>query len=159
MRIVIFGLAVSSSWGNGHASLWRGLIAALLRDGHRVVFFERDVPYYAEHRDFSRLPEGGELVLYRDWGDALARAGQALAEADVGMVTSYCPDGIAATRLVCDSRVGVRCFYDLDTPITLARSAEGSSRPKAATTPPQSARMRHQSRMEPSWFPQVPVIL
>ena len=123
MRIVIFGLAVSSSWGNGHASLWRGLIHALLRDGHRVVFFERDVPYYAEHRDFSTLPEGGELVLYREWDDA--PASRALAEADVGMVTSYCPDGIAATRLVCDSRVAVRCFYDLDTPVTLARLDAG----------------------------------
>lgn len=123
MRIVIFGLAVSSSWGNGHASLWRGLIHALLRDGHRVVFFERDVPYYAEHRDFSALPEGGELVLYREWDDV--PAARALAEADVGMVTSYCPDGIAATRLVCGSRVAVRCFYDLDTPVTLARLEAG----------------------------------
>ena len=69
MRIVVFGLAVSSSWGNGHATLWRGLIAALARRGHRVVFFERDVPYYAEHRDVRALP-GGELVLYGEWREA-----------------------------------------------------------------------------------------
>ncbi|MBV9757115.1 MAG: glycosyltransferase, partial [Alphaproteobacteria bacterium] len=64
MRLVIFGLSVSSSWGNGHAALWRGLLGALLRDGHRVTFFERDVPYYADHRDLTALPDGGELVLY-----------------------------------------------------------------------------------------------
>jgi len=58
MKLVIFGLAVSSTWGNGHAALWRGLIAALLRDGHRVTFFERDVPYYAGHRDLAVLPAG-----------------------------------------------------------------------------------------------------
>jgi len=125
MRLAIFGLAVSSSWGNGHAALWRGVINALLADGHRVAFFERDVPYYAEHRDLSTLPEGGELVLYRDWKDVLPRARRALAEADVGMVTSYCPDGVAATRLVLDSPVPLRCFYDLDTPVTLARLAAG----------------------------------
>ncbi len=125
MRIVIFGLSVSSTWGNGHGALWRALIGALLRDGHSVVFFERDAPYYAEHRDLAELPEGGRLVLYRDFGEAGALARQSLAEADVGMVTSYCPDGIAATRLVLDSRTPLRCFYDLDTPITLARIAAG----------------------------------
>ena len=80
MRLVVFGLSVSSSWGNGHAALWRALIAALLADGHRVWFFERNVDYYAENRDLHALPEGGELVLYRDWAEALPRAGRALAE-------------------------------------------------------------------------------
>ena len=125
MRLVIFGLSVSSSWGNGHAALWRGLIRALLAQGHRVTFFERDVPYYAAHRDLHELPEGGSLVLYPDWDAALPAMRRALAEADAGMVTSYCPDGVAATRLVLDSAVPVRCFYDLDTPVTLARLAAG----------------------------------
>jgi len=126
MRLVIFGLSVSSSWGNGHAALWRGLLGALLRDGHRATFFERDVPYYADHRDLTALPDGGELVLYPDWEVVLPHARRALAEADVGMVTSYCPDGIAAARLVLDSGAPVRCFYDLDTPVTLAQLAAGT---------------------------------
>ena len=125
MRVVIFGLSVSSSWGNGHAALWRGLIRALLARGHRVTFFERDVPYYAAHRDLHELPEGGDLVLYPEWDAALPAMRRALSEADAGMVTSYCPDGLAATRLVLDSAVPVRCFYDLDTPVTLARLAAG----------------------------------
>lgn len=125
MRIVIFGLSVSSSWGNGHAALWRGLIRALLEAGHSVVFFERDVPYYAANRDLHALPEGGKLVLYPDWAEALAPMRRALAEADVGMVTSYCPDGLAATELVLDADLAVRCFYDLDTPVTLARLEAG----------------------------------
>lgn len=125
MRLAIFGLSVSSTWGNGHAALWRGLIHGLLADGHRVTFFERDVPYYAENRDLFSLPEGGELVLYDDWNEMLPRARAALAGADAGMVTSYCPDGVEATRAVLDSRVPVRCFYDLDTPVTLARIEAG----------------------------------
>ena len=123
MRIVIFGLAVSSSWGNGHAALWRGLIRALHADGHHVTFFERDVPYYAEHRDLDALPGGGDLVLYRQWDDhAAMRAADA---ADVAMVTSYCADARAATAAVMQSRAALRCFYDLDTPVTLARLALG----------------------------------
>lgn len=125
MKLAVFGLSVSSSWGNGHAALWRGLICALLRDGHSVTFFERDMPWYAEHRDLAELPDGGKLVLYADWNEVLPQARRALADADVGMVTSYCPDGIAASGLVLDAAVPVRCFYDLDTPVTLARIAAG----------------------------------
>jgi len=124
MKLVIFGLTVSSSWGNGHATLWRGLCSALARRGHRVVFFERDVPYYAGNRDLFQLP-GGELVLYRDWDEALPPARRHVADADVAMVTSFCPDGIAAAELVLDSSVPLRVFYDLDTPVTLARLAAG----------------------------------
>ena len=123
MRIVIFGLSVTSSWGNGHAPLWRALIRALHADGHHVTFFERDVPYYAEHRDLSELPGGGELVLYSEW-DA-PRARRAADGADVAVVTSYCPDALAATDTICESRAALRCFYDLDTPVTLARLEAG----------------------------------
>ncbi len=122
MNIVIFGLSVSSSWGNGHAALWRGLIGALLDAGHRVTFFERDRPFYAEHRDLHALPEGGTLALYDQWPDPRMRV--AVSGADVAMVTSYCPDGIAATEMV-RSAPGLRCFYDLDTPVTLARLEAG----------------------------------
>lgn len=118
MKLVIFGLTVSSSWGNGHATLWRGLCRALGRRGHQVVFFEHDVPYYATHRDLTGLA-GGELILYSDWAEVLPKARQHLAGADVGMVTSYCPDGLAAADLVLDSRARWHVFYDLDTPVTL----------------------------------------
>jgi hypothetical protein len=120
---VVFGLTISSSWGNGHATLWRGLCRALARRGHRVVFFEQDVPYYAENRDLHAVP-GGELVLYSDWSEIRARAAREVAEAEVAMVTSYCPHGIEATALVRDAR-GTRVFYDLDTPVTLARLKAG----------------------------------
>ncbi|MDB4969011.1 MAG: hypothetical protein JWN44_4700 [Myxococcales bacterium] len=124
MKLVIFGLSVSSSWGNGHATLWRGLIAALGRSGHEVVFFERDVPYYARHRDLTELP-GGRLVLYPAWCDVVAAARRELDGCDVAIVTSYCADGAAASALVLDAPLPLRVFYDLDTPITLGRLARG----------------------------------
>ncbi len=119
MRLVVFGLTVSSSWGNGHATLWRGLWRALVAQGHGLVFFERDAPYYAEHRDVTHLP-GGELVLYREWDDIRERAEREVGAADALIVTSYCPDGQAATQLIGDSDTeAVKVFYDMDTPVTL----------------------------------------
>ncbi|MDQ3284089.1 MAG: glycosyltransferase [Acidobacteriota bacterium] len=123
-KIVIFGLTVSSSWGNGHATLWRALLRSLAAQGHEAVFFERDVPYYAENRDLHR-GDGYELVLYRDWNEALPLARKALANADVGMVTSYCPDARAASELIVATPGVLHVFYDLDTPVTLDRLDRG----------------------------------
>lgn len=126
MKLVVFGLTVSSSWGNGHATLWRGLIAALARRGMQVVFFERDVPYYAEHRDLPVLP-AGELVLYTDWDAARGRARRELSDADAAMITSYCPDAEPAAALMAHAFGGVSTFYDMDTPVTLARLQAGEA--------------------------------
>ena len=129
MRLIIFGLSVSSSWGNGHATLWRGLIAALTAAGHRVTFFERDVAYYAENRDLTELGAGADLVLYRDWPEVVAQARRAADEADAAVVTSFCPDALAAADMLGASRVPLRCFYDLDTPVTLDRLAANAPVP------------------------------
>lgn len=127
MKIVIFGLTISSSWGNGHATIWRGLLRELIKRGHDIVFFERDVPYYAAHRDLTEL-RGGLLKMYDSWEQIALSAREMVEEADAAIVTSYCPDGIAASELVCESNA-LRVFYDLDTPVTLARIRSGESVP------------------------------
>lgn len=124
MRFVVFGLTVSSTFGNGHATAWRALSRALGRLGHHVTFFEKDAPYHARHRDLDRF-EGGDLHLYETWSAALPEATRAVAAADVAMVTSFCPDGVAAAELVLDSRAPRKVFYDLDTPATLALARAG----------------------------------
>lgn len=126
MKIVVFGLTISSSWGNGHATLWRGLVKALAARGHDITFFERDFSYYADHRDLTELPGGGSLVIYPDWEAARARAQAEIRDADVAMVTSYCPDALAATELVLATPRALRVFYDLDTPVTLSRLGQGA---------------------------------
>jgi spore maturation protein CgeB len=122
MRVAIFGLTISSAWANGHATPWRALLKGLHAAGHRATFFERDVAYYAAHRDLP-APEFCDLELYADWSSVLPRACAAVANADVAVVTSYCPDGLRACRLVLDTPGPLRVFYDLDTPITLAALA------------------------------------
>src|SRR5262245_46959288 len=102
MNIAIFGLTMSSAWGNGHATLWRGLCRALHDRGSRVTFFEREVPYYARHRDLTN-PPWCDLLLYREWRDVARRAAKIVNQADVAMVTSYCPDARTASDLIGDS--------------------------------------------------------
>jgi spore maturation protein CgeB len=119
MHLVIFGLTLSSSWGNGHATLWRGLLKALAARGHTAVFYEKDVSYYADTRDGWEPPSGIHLRLYSDLNEAVSSICGELANADAAIATSYCPDGPALCRLLLDSPAAAKIFYDLDTPITL----------------------------------------
>ncbi|HEY3624720.1 MAG TPA: glycosyltransferase [Terracidiphilus sp.] len=119
MHFVIFGLSVSSSWGNGHATIWRGLLKAMAAAGHTATFYERDVPYYASARDVWESPFGVRLRIYQSLDEIQAEAAAEINCADVAICTSYCPDGIPASRLILDSHAAVRAFYDLDTPVTL----------------------------------------
>ncbi|MDQ2833629.1 MAG: glycosyltransferase [Acidobacteriota bacterium] len=119
MHLVIFGLTISSSWGNGHATLWRSLVKAMLQRGHTVTFYEKDVPYYAGARDLYELPRGGTLRFYSDFDEVRDEAKRTLRHADLALCTSFCPDGAAASEVILGYGRGIRAFYDLDTPVTL----------------------------------------
>ena len=118
LDIVIIGLSITSSWGNGHATTYRALVRHLEQQGHNVLFLERDVPWYAENRDLAD-PPFGRTVLY-DSLDLLKEGYRENVEkADLAMVGSYVPDGVAVGNWVLSTAGGVRAFYDIDTPITL----------------------------------------
>ena len=97
MKIVIFGLSITSAWGNGHATTFRALARALQQRGHDIVFFERDQEWYASNRDLPE-PDFCEVRLYADWTEVLLSARRTLKEADVAVLGSYFPDGIEAAR-------------------------------------------------------------
>jgi spore maturation protein CgeB len=126
LKIVIFGLSITSSWGNGHATTFRALARALHDRGHRIVFFEKDVEWYGSNRDLP-APEFCDLRLYENWAEIVATVRRELSDADVAMVGSYFPDGIQATDEVFNSRVQVKTFYDIDTPITVSMLREKGS--------------------------------
>lgn len=124
MRIVVLGLSITSSWGNGHATTYRGLVRALAARGHEVLFLERDVPWYASHRDLPRPPYG-RTVLYDGLDALIERHERAVRRADLVVVGSFVPDGIAVAEWVTATAECTTAFYDIDTPITLARVEAG----------------------------------
>jgi spore maturation protein CgeB len=117
MRIVILGLSMTSSWGNGHATTYRALARALARRDHQVLFLERDVPWYAENRDLAQPPYC-QVGLYASL-DALHGWTASVRDADVVIVGSYVPEGTQVIDWVLQTSTGVRAFYDIDTPVTL----------------------------------------
>jgi spore maturation protein CgeB len=120
LKITIFGLTISSSWGNGHATPYRAIIKALHRQGHKVEFFEKDVPYYARHRDLDQ-PVYCSLHLYPNWETVRPLALQVAGHSDVVICASFCPDGARIIDDVLGLAAPVKIFYDLDTPVTLGR--------------------------------------
>ena len=124
MKIVICGLSITSSWGNGHATTYRSLARALRGRGHRIVFFERDLEWYASNRDMPE-PPFCRVYIYENWNEVVSLLRRQLADADVAVVGSYFPDGIEAAAEVLSSSVPVKAFYDIDTPITVAKLRAG----------------------------------
>jgi spore maturation protein CgeB len=124
LKITIFGLTLSSSWGNGHATPYRAILRALARAGHGITFYEKDVPYYAGHRDFVEC-DYCELNIYDSWERCRHHALATAAESDIVVIASYCPRGAQ----IADELLGLArplvVYYDLDAPVTLAKLRAG----------------------------------
>jgi len=126
MKLVIFGLTITSSWGNGHATTYRALSKGLQQRGHTVTFLERDVPWYRAHRDLPHPPYC-RTELYGDLREVSARYTRLVSSADLVMIGSYVPNGALLADWITMHAKGVTAFYDIDTPITLARLEEGNA--------------------------------
>ena len=124
MKITIFGLTMSSSWGNGHATPYRAILKALRRQGHTSHFYEKDAPYYARHRDLNG-ESYCDLRLYTDWEAVRASALNQAADSDAVICASFCPEGARIIDDVLELPGPVKVFYDLDTPVTLAGLERG----------------------------------
>jgi spore maturation protein CgeB len=119
LNIVVFGLSITSSWGNGHATTYRALLKALTQRGHRVTFLERDVPWYSAHRDLPD-PSYCRVDLYSELKEVSSRFAKIVSDADLVILGSYVPDGAMIADWITTNAKGVTAFYDIDTPITLA---------------------------------------
>jgi spore maturation protein CgeB len=118
VRIVILGLSITSSWGNGHATTYRGLVRELSRRGHQVIFLERNMPWYARHRDLQAIESVG-IHLYESVADLQTRFASVIAESEAVIVGSYVPEGIALGHWIVSIASGTTAFYDIDTPVTI----------------------------------------
>lgn len=124
LNIVILGLSITSSWGNGHATTYRGLMRELVARGHTVLFLERDVPWYAANRDLP-CPPYGRTLLYKDMAELAETFTTAVRNADLTIVGSYVPEGVRVGAWVQATAERATAFYDIDTPVTLAKLARG----------------------------------
>jgi spore maturation protein CgeB len=120
LNITVLGLSITSSWGNGHATTFRALIRELNKAGHNVTFLERDVPWYASNRDLAQ-PDFCELFLYPDLNTLKDKHLDLVQNADLVIVGSYVPEGVEVGKWVCKEAKGIKAFYDIDTPVTLAK--------------------------------------
>lgn len=120
MKFVIIGLSVTSSWGNGHATTYRALLKELAALGHEILFLERDVPYYAQNRDMPK-PDFCKLGLYKSNAALKERYEKEVAGANVVIVGSYVQQGVEVGNWVLETAKGTTAFYDIDTPVTLAK--------------------------------------
>ena len=126
LSILFLGLSVTSSWGNGHATTYRGLMRELVRRGHRVTFLERDMPWYADNRDLPKPPYG-RTMLYASVDELKRRWSATVTAADVIILGSFVPDGIEIARWLLARSRGLTAFYDIDTPVTIARLGRGDA--------------------------------
>ena len=122
--IVIIGLTLSSSWGNGHATTYRALLRGLQKEGVRALFLERDVPWYASNRDLPE-PDFCDLALYQSNDDLFNRFGDEIGKAGAVIAGSYVPEGPKVIDRLAARRPKLLCFYDIDTPVTLAKLDRG----------------------------------
>jgi spore maturation protein CgeB len=119
LNCVFLGLSITSTWGNGHATTYRGLLKELSKRGHHVTFLERDVPWYARNREFENTPYC-KVALYESITELKERFARLIQSADIVVVGSYVPDGIVIGHWVTSIAKNVTAFYDIDTPVTLA---------------------------------------
>lgn len=126
MQIVVLGLSITSSWGNGHATTYRGLVRALVKRGHDVLFLERDMPWYAQSRDMPNPPYA-RTELYESFAELKNRFRSSVRDADLVVVGSYVPEGVAVGEWVTANAAGVTAFYDIDTPVTLSKLDRGDA--------------------------------
>jgi spore maturation protein CgeB len=124
MRVVFLGLSITSSWGNGHATNYRALVRELSARGHQVLFCERDMPWYAAQRDLPE-PPWGRTSLYGSLAELRERHREDVAAADLVIVGSYVPEGVAVCEWALEQAGGATAFYDIDTPVTLAKLRGG----------------------------------
>lgn len=125
MKICFFGSSLVSSYWNGAATYYRGMLKQIAALGHDVTFFEPDAFERQAHRDIDN-PDWARVVVYpatadgwRGSLDAAARSADMLIKASgVGVFDQELETAVAALP----SRT-MRIYWDVDAPATLEAMA------------------------------------
>jgi spore maturation protein CgeB len=133
LNIAFFGSSLVSSYWNGAATYYRGLIRALAARGHHTTFYEPDAFERQSHRDLAD-PSWATVVVYpgNDEGAALQQVAAAARRADVLVKASGVGvyDALLEQAVLDAARPRQRTvFWDVDAPATLGRVQENADDP------------------------------
>ncbi len=122
MRIAFYGSSLLSSYWNGAATYYRGLLSELAKLGHGITFYEPDAFDRQANRDIDP-PDWARVVVYPATEDAMLAVVTRAAEADVVVKASgvgVFDDALLRETMAAARPDAVRIFWDVDAPATLA---------------------------------------
>lgn len=122
MKIAFYGSSLLSSYWNGAATYYRGLLRAMAQRGHDIVFYEPDAYDRQKHRDID-APDWCQVVVYDATPHAMTQAARRAASADVVVKASgvgYEDDALLQAVMANARQGAIRIFWDVDAPATLA---------------------------------------
>jgi spore maturation protein CgeB len=137
MKIAFYGSSLLSSYWNGAATYYRGMLSELAKRGYCITFYEPDAFDRQKHRDIDP-PEWAEVKVYPANEEAMRSVVAEAAKADVvvkasgvGVFDNELLEGVMAA-----SRPdAIRIFWDVDAPATLAELRESPDHPLRRTLP------------------------
>ena len=124
MHIAFYGSSLLSSYWNGAATYYRGLLQALAAHGHDITFYEPDAFDRQAHRDIDP-PNWAHVVVYPATLAAVHDVAAEAARADVVVKASgvgVFDDELLDATMDAARPGAVRIFWDVDAPATLAAS-------------------------------------
>jgi len=131
MRVAFYGSSLLSSYWNGAATYYRGLLGALAERGYAISFYEPDVHDRQQHRDIEP-PEWCRVVVYPGTAEGLKAAAARAGEADVVVKASgvgFEDDALLEHVLAAARPEALKIFRDVDAPDTLAELAANPGHP------------------------------
>lgn len=137
MNIGFYGSSLLSSYWNGAATYYRGLLRALAEHGHRITFYEPDILDRLRHRDIAP-PDWCEVVVYPATDDGLRGAVNGAATADVVVKASgvgFADDALLHATMAAAPEHALRIWWDVDAPATLADVHAEAAHPLRAALP------------------------
>lgn len=131
MKIAFYGSSLLSSYWNGAATYYRGLLKALAALGYDITFFEPDAHGRQQHRDIE-APDWCAVIVYEATPQALLQVARQAAEADIVIKASGVgyEDEALLLEVLRHARPGaLTVFWDVDAPATLAQLGEEPDHP------------------------------
>jgi spore maturation protein CgeB len=137
MKIAFYGSSLLSSYWNGAATYYRGMLGELAKRGYQITFYEPDAFDRQKHRDIDP-PDWARVVVYPATETAaqvvIGEAGEAdvvVKASGVGVFDDALLEGVMAAA----RPHAVKIFWDVDAPATIAALRADPSAPMHRVLP------------------------